>query len=283
MTSSLWLDQINPRILRCWRGNWMPGTIEPARALYEHELVLVTEGACTVRVEKTSHVLAAGHYIIIPPAALHISTAGGEGVHRACIHFDWTHVPGRSQTPICRFYPEKLPAEQVVQAPSWVPTHLPPGVWEADSPVLSLVDALFDRWASADPIQAATSRAVLQELLLRLLWRENSKPAAPDRSTQIAWLVKDLLDSHFNKPDCIRTLLAPLGFSYEHLCRTFHHKFGIAPLTYLNAQRLERAKALLPNPRLTIAEIAYANGFHDAGYFTRKFRERYGVVPSDLR
>ncbi|MEZ0298542.1 MAG: helix-turn-helix transcriptional regulator, partial [Candidatus Methylacidiphilales bacterium] len=60
-------------------------------------------------------------------------------------------------------------------------------------------------------------------------------------------------------------------------------KFSITPLSYLNARRLERARTQLPNPRLTIAEIAFANGFQDAGYFTRKFRQHYGVPPSQLR
>ena len=34
---------------------------------------------------------------------------------------------------------------------------------------------------------------------------------------------------------------------------------------------------------LTIAQLAYSNGFNDISYFNRAFRRRFGVTPSDLR
>ncbi|HSI86887.1 MAG: helix-turn-helix domain-containing protein, partial [Candidatus Methylacidiphilales bacterium] len=270
MTPPSWPEQLNPRIIRCWRGRWPPGSVEPARYLYEHELVVVTEGICTVRVEKTAHRLSAGEFIIIPPAKHHITTTADDGVCRSCIHFDWMHLPDRPATPICCFLPDRPDPNRIIHPPAWAQHPLPPGSFARQGPVPGIVDQLFKRWAGEDPVEAATSRSLMQELLLRLLWSQSgAQPAPQDRATHLAYLVKDLLDSHIDKPASVRTLIAGLSFTYEHLCRIFHAKFSITPLSYLNARRLERARTQLPNPRLTIAEIAFANGFQDAGYFTR--------------
>ncbi|HSH42046.1 MAG TPA: helix-turn-helix domain-containing protein [Arenicellales bacterium] len=55
---------------------------------------------------------------------------------------------------------------------------------------------------------------------------------------------------------------------------------------FVLARRLERARHLLEQPRYanqTITAIAHEAGFNDLSYFNRRFRQRYGVVPSNLR
>ena len=44
--------------------------------------------------------------------------------------------------------------------------------------------------------------------------------------------------------------------------------------------RLERAAQLLAQQAGTVSEIAYAVGFNDAEYFSKLFRQVFGVVPS---
>jgi AraC-like DNA-binding protein len=55
---------------------------------------------------------------------------------------------------------------------------------------------------------------------------------------------------------------------------------------FVLSQRLARAHHMLRDPRMTsrtIAAIAFASGFGDLSYFNRKFRQRFGAAPSDLR
>ena len=47
--------------------------------------------------------------------------------------------------------------------------------------------------------------------------------------------------------------------------------------------RLERAALLLEQRAGTISEVAYAVGFRDAEYFSRLFRQAYGIPPSAYR
>jgi AraC family transcriptional activator of tynA and feaB len=54
----------------------------------------------------------------------------------------------------------------------------------------------------------------------------------------------------------------------------------------VQARRLERCRRALENPsqtHRTISEIAYGWGFSDMTHFGRRFREAYGVLPSEYR
>lgn len=281
MTS--WLRKISPQLNIVWHGGWPAGQIEPARYLYDHELVVVTEGSCEVRLEDRRVELVAGDYLIVPPDTFHVTTAGPDGVHRYCFHFDWV-VPAKAGQPaFCCFYPARPAKAQVAPAPSFVPSEILQGAYPADGSVRPLVEALVRRWGDGDPVARATSRAVFLELLIRLLWKADGHARNSDRSAQLAQQVKDLLDRPDSQSRDIQTLLVSLGFSYPHLCRLFHRAFGVTPVEYRTAVRLERAKTLLRDPKISVGEAAYAAGFHDPGYFARCFRKQNGMSPKAFR
>jgi LacI family transcriptional regulator len=54
---------------------------------------------------------------------------------------------------------------------------------------------------------------------------------------------------------------------------------------YAEAQRLhfERALELMPEPDLSLGEIAYASGFESPSVFAAAFRRRHGVTPTEYR
>lgn len=63
----------------------------------------------------------------------------------------------------------------------------------------------------------------------------------------------------------------------------FHKQFGISPVKYRNTLRIERAKELLQDGSLTVAEVAYASGFESVGYFCRYYRKVTGVSPGETK
>lgn len=280
---STWLDRISPRLRILWRAAWKPGNVEPARFLYDHELVIVTEGSCLVQIEDQSLPLTAGHYVIIPPGTHHVSTAGPDGVFRSCMHFHWQYQTEQTDMPICCFYPNRPSRRELTLAPSWVPKGVLTGTFAMDGPVCSLVETLFHRWQTGRTADRQLARATFLELIIHLVGDFSSSRKEPSRADQLAYAVKEVLEYDTNSTESIQALLSTLGFSYAHLCRVFHGKFGVTPGEYRNATRLERAKALLANPRLTVSEVAYATGFQDPGYFARKFRQHNKVSPGQLR
>ncbi|MCB9265040.1 MAG: helix-turn-helix transcriptional regulator [Lewinellaceae bacterium] len=56
-----------------------------------------------------------------------------------------------------------------------------------------------------------------------------------------------------------------------------------SPSLFVRSIRLQKAKALLLSTNLNISEIAYDVGFNDPAFFSRTFREEFGLSPTEVR
>jgi AraC family transcriptional regulator len=74
-----------------------------------------------------------------------------------------------------------------------------------------------------------------------------------------------------------------LNLSRFHFVRTFKQSTGLPPHRFLMARRIERAKELLAEPGLPIAEVSRRAGFHGVTQLTRAFRRLTGTTPSGFR
>lgn len=74
-----------------------------------------------------------------------------------------------------------------------------------------------------------------------------------------------------------------LGISAGQLRRVVKQSAGATPRQWLCNLRLEQAARLLTNPGLRIKEIQSRVGITDASHFTRDFRDRFGVCPTEFR
>jgi len=72
--------------------------------------------------------------------------------------------------------------------------------------------------------------------------------------------------------------LTPTYFS-----RLFKLKTGVAFSDYLNSVRVEAAKEMLHNPKLSLVDIASFAGFDDQSYFCRVFKKYTGASPKQYR
>lgn len=78
-------------------------------------------------------------------------------------------------------------------------------------------------------------------------------------------------------------LAAELGLGRSQFYRKIKALTNYSPVELLRRMRLQRARDLLTTTGHTISEIAYAVGFSTPAYFTKCFREAYGVTPTELR
>lgn len=73
------------------------------------------------------------------------------------------------------------------------------------------------------------------------------------------------------------------GLSPFHFAREFKRATGAAPHQYLIRVRVERAKSLLADRRLPLAEVSLRAGFGSQSHFTRLFRRVTGETPKAYR
>ncbi|MCM3904988.1 MAG: AraC family transcriptional regulator [Pyrinomonadaceae bacterium] len=71
--------------------------------------------------------------------------------------------------------------------------------------------------------------------------------------------------------------------SYSHFARAFKQSMGVSPNVYMTEQRIERAKKLLSETDLRIADIALRAGFASQSHFTTTFRKLVWTTPKAFR
>lgn len=93
-------------------------------------------------------------------------------------------------------------------------------------------------------------------------------------------LVNQFSDSEFD----LAKVNLNLGVSKSYLRSCFKKETGVTPLEYLTNLRVQQAESyLMQNRYMSIGEIASACGFKDIYYFSRCFKKKNGVSPSEFR
>ncbi|HEY2979735.1 MAG TPA: AraC family transcriptional regulator [Anaerolineales bacterium] len=99
--------------------------------------------------------------------------------------------------------------------------------------------------------------------------------AAPRR--ELAWAWGRLVQAHGCMP--IQRLAHELGWSRRHFSERFRTELGVTPKTAARIFRFERACRLIKDERPSLAELAYACGYHDQAHMTREWNALAGCTP----
>ena len=91
------------------------------------------------------------------------------------------------------------------------------------------------------------------------------------------------LKTNFREPLDLPDLARMAGLSERQLERKFRSTFQTTPRNYLIKMRVVNACRLLPDPRLSLTEIALEVGFYDHSDFSRQFRRHMGESPTQYR
>jgi len=91
----------------------------------------------------------------------------------------------------------------------------------------------------------------------------------------------DFIHEHMDQQDLqVETISRHLGMSRVHFYRKMKSLTGVTPREFLRTVRLKYAAKLLNAKQLRISEVAYRCGYRDLSYFSKAFKEFYGVPPS---
>lgn len=92
----------------------------------------------------------------------------------------------------------------------------------------------------------------------------------------------DYMENNFENSDVgVDEISSALGLSRVHLYRKTKSNFNLSPTDLLRKFRLRKAALLLKKESgLSVSEIAYMTGFSSPAYFTRCFKEMFGVPPT---
>ena len=78
----------------------------------------------------------------------------------------------------------------------------------------------------------------------------------------------------------VEDLSRHLGMSRVHLYKKLVSITGRPPIEFIRVIRVKRAAQMLRDPQQNVSDVAYAVGFNNPKYFSKYFKEEFGVLPS---
>ena len=88
---------------------------------------------------------------------------------------------------------------------------------------------------------------------------------------------------HYSEPITSTTAAAALYLNNSYFCRLFRKHFNSNFSDFLNAYRIDRARQILRDTSMSVADVAAATGFNSFSYFCKLFRATTGMSPTDFR
>ena len=112
----------------------------------------------------------------------------------------------------------------------------------------------------------------------------NTETIEPVANTLFITRFKEVVESHLDDSELsVEDLAAQMNLSRVQLYRKVKAVTGSTPIELLRTARLNRAYQLLLTTDKSVSEVAYQVGFTAPSYFTKCFKDEYGMLPGDIK
>ncbi|ENU47686.1 MULTISPECIES: helix-turn-helix domain-containing protein [Acinetobacter] len=138
---------------------------------------------------------------------------------------------------------------------------------------------------SSNHLQMSTTASLLLNHLIRryssVQWQQPiiKGGLAPHKLKYIQEWIEDHLDQALTLSD----LANVVNLSEYHFAHMFKQSMNMAPHQYVMQRRLTKAKGLIQSSQLSLQDIALVCGFSSASHLSHRFKQFYGMSPSQLR
>ncbi len=101
--------------------------------------------------------------------------------------------------------------------------------------------------------------------------------------SEITYKAAKYIRDNFMNKITLMTVAEELHTNHSYISTLFNKEMGVGFSDYLNEVRLKRSQDLLSSTGLSMVEIAVRSGFESQSYFTKNFKKKYGMTPSQYR
>ena len=146
-------------------------------------------------------------------------------------------------------------------------------------------DAFLSAFNSADELKDAKVHLAVISLLTYITenHREDADKSSAKKIDLSIRLALSHILSHYDDKITAESLSEIAGFSKFHFLREFKKATGHTFSEYLMEIRLSAARKMLLESKFSIKEICYKTGFDSEAYFSKLFKEKEGVTPTEYR
>lgn len=148
-------------------------------------------------------------------------------------------------------------------------------------------DAYITKPFQPDVLMARITNLLRSRRVLKNLWSAPATSQAeptPDPEDPFIQRFKNVVGLRMADSDLsVEDIGSELGLSRVQLYRKVKALTGNTPVDLLRKARLASAMEELQQGHLSVSEIAYKVGFASPSYFTKCFKDEYGMVPGEVR
>jgi len=102
-----------------------------------------------------------------------------------------------------------------------------------------------------------------------------------DYSNHIVKATRIYLESHYANDISLEDMAEQVNISPQYFSKLIKKTTGFNFIDWLSMLRVKKAKELLTNSNLTVKEVCFMVGYKDPNYFSRIFKKRIGITPSE--
>ena len=142
----------------------------------------------------------------------------------------------------------------------------------------------IDRLMGIPEGEASPSRlAYLHLLIANVLSAMRLRPIDAYSEKGMAYRTFKYIFDHACETITLDNTARGLGISASHLSHLFSQRFHVNFRRFVNAIRIDRAKMLMRDPRMTLTSICYSCGYGNIRTFRRAFVRETGMLPSEYQ
>lgn len=132
-------------------------------------------------------------------------------------------------------------------------------------------------------VTSANTTAEISTIVKRYLANLSETLHRLDAADHAMNIARAYMEQYYKNDLTLQELSKLCGYSPSHFSRCFKEHYGVNFVQYLTQIRIEKAKTLLAETELTIAEITEKIGFQSASYFSNTFKKITGLAPNQFR
>ncbi len=172
-----------------------------------------------------------------------------------------------------------IPPQQLHERDSLFPVHL-----TADDVLFfeKLTDRVVNRFQDGEPAKAHEWFAMVFRELERFEKLPDLSGPALEQYHRVQELCQQI-DRHPGRSYRVHNLAREACCTPTHLNRLFRQFLGMGPQEYIIQNRVRHARGLLRNSGYSVSEIAELLNYSSPYHFSRQFKEKTGMSPTDYR
>ena len=245
---------ITDRIPEITETSGEPGYFFAGSSVHLAQLLWVTQGALHCVYDGEDHLLQPGGFLLLPPD-------------------HW-----------CMYYaqPEVAPRLMRIAFSATLENFAPIFQEVCDPSTQELLKRISQEHAIQDAVAREMTRALLNQLLLQLYRRQLFSPAIPLKGeAAIITRAQKVIENYAQQKLSVPLVAQRTQVSPSYLTALFQKRLSISPGEYIRRVKLQVSKELIREGKMNFTEIAAALEYSTVHHFSRQFRDKFGITPSD--